>query len=204
MDDIDKALADIGHIRGQLAVSKNFLGFTPHIIGATGLLAIALALVQVRESAHGTDALVLLWKWVLLAVFVSLLIVIDTIVRARLAHKMIANRMLLTVLKHFAPVGMIGGVFGVFVLMLAPNSAWLLPGLWQMLVAVGLYASLHCLPKAMIWAVAFYGLAGLGALFLNASGSVSPWSMGLPFGFGQMIVGAILYSDTAGGSHGSK
>jgi hypothetical protein len=62
-----------------------------------------------------------------------------------------------------------------------------------MLVAIGAFAALPNLPPRMIWAAVFYFAAGGISLMVSHAGSLSPWTMGLPFGVGQLLVAGILY-----------
>lgn len=193
MQEIDKALSDIGHIRQQLAVNSRFLGFTPPIIALTGLLAIGLAVIQSFRPDLAKDISSYFALWILLAVICGLLTATDAVIRARIAHRDMADMMLVTTLRQFIPAGLIGAVFGLFVIIRVPDVAWLLPGLWQMLVALGIFSALPNLPPRIVWAVAFYFLAGLASLALSQFQPLSPWIMGAPFGVGQLLAAWILY-----------
>jgi len=76
----------------------------------------------------------------------------------------------------------------------APETLWMLPGFWQVLVSLGVFASARSLPGAVILAGVWYFVAGFVTLLLAAeSHALSPWSMGLPFGIGQFLLAAILH-----------
>ena len=76
----------------------------------------------------------------------------------------------------------------------APEALWMLPGLWQILVSLGIFASVRSLPRSIALAGAWYFVAGLGVLMLASDGHVlSPWTMGLPFAVGQLLMAAILH-----------
>jgi hypothetical protein len=204
MNDIERALSDIDHIRSQLAASKRFEGFTPPIIALTGVLAILMA-VYFSADLNTTFSITYYFVlWILVAIISGLLIATDAILRARKAHQQLADRMLLTALRQFAPAGLVGAAFGLFVLFQAQDSAWLLPGLWQMLVALGIYAALPNLPPRMIWPAAFYFVAGVISLMVSQAGSLSPWAMGLPFGLGQLFVAGILFDARRNDQNGQK
>jgi len=60
----------------------------------------------------------------------------------------------------------------------------MLPGLWQVLVGLGLFASVRVLPRPVPLAGAWYLLAGLTVLALaSETRHLSPWLMGLPLEF---------------------
>ena len=70
----------------------------------------------------------------------------------------------------------------------------MLPGLWQLLVSLGVFASARSLPRTVALAGAWYFVAGFATLLLASSThALSPWTMGLPFAVGQLFMAAILY-----------
>jgi hypothetical protein len=75
----------------------------------------------------------------------------------------------------------------------APQAVWMLPGLWEILFSLGVFASCRFLPREMVVAGIWYLAAGLACLIV-ASGarSLSPWTMGIPFGVGQLLVAFVL------------
>ena len=193
MSEIDKALSDIEYIRLQLAANERFQGFTPPIIALTGVLALTLAALQTMRGDVFWQIVPYFTQWILLAVICTFLVVTDVIIRARIAHRDMADIMIITAFRQFVPAALMGVVFGLFVLFNAPESAWLLPGVWQMLVALGGYSALPNLPKRMFWAVIFYALMGLLSLILADPTSFSPWLMGVAFGVGQLLGAWVLY-----------
>ena len=73
----------------------------------------------------------------------------------------------------------------------------MLPGLWQILTSLGVFASVRSLPRTVALAGAFYFLAGFAVLLLGSvSHALSPWTMGLPFAVGQALMAGILYFAT--------
>ncbi len=91
--------------------------------------------------------------------------------------------------------GLFGGlVIAVVIVRFSPESAWLLPGLWQLFFAQGIFASCRVLPRPVYAVAAFYLLAGAANFFLFRDGdALSPWAMALPFGIGQLLTASILY-----------
>jgi hypothetical protein len=71
---------------------------------------------------------------------------------------------------------------------------WLLPGLWQIFFALGIFASARLLPRPLIGAAVFYLMTGLLCVICaRGEHALSPWAMGLPFGIGQLGIAALLY-----------
>ena len=71
----------------------------------------------------------------------------------------------------------------------------MLPGLWQILFSLGIFASCRLLPRATFGVAVFYLASGLTCLALaRGDAAFSPWAMGFPFGVGQLLAAAVLYS----------
>ncbi|MBN8845497.1 MAG: hypothetical protein J0H88_19840 [Sphingomonadales bacterium] len=188
MNDIDSALSDIQRIRDRLADGTRFEGFAPGIVALTGVFAFALSAWQV----HGRSASLL--AWIILALVCALMIGTEAIVRARAVHRAMADRLINSTLQRFLPVGLAGAIVGFVILLQFPEQVRLLPGLWQLLMAVGICAALGNLPAAMRWPAAFYFVAGTISLAVSGDALIdTAWLMGLPFGIGQFLVAATLY-----------
>ena len=203
MTDIDAALSDINRIRDQLAARTRFQGFTPAVVAFTGCMALALAALQTVRSDLAENLTLFFVAWILLALICAGLIATDAIARARRLHRAMADTMLNTTLRHFLPVCAAGGVVAFILLTRAPQAAWALPGLWQILVSIGVFAALANLPRRTVIVAGWYFLCGAVSLTL-ASGSefVSPWMMGLPFGLGQLLAAFVFHDASKRGAHG--
>ena len=76
----------------------------------------------------------------------------------------------------------------------APEGLWMLPGLWQILYSLGVFASCRLLPRATFGVALFYLITGLLTVTLaRGDAAFSPWAMGLPFGAGQLFAAGVLY-----------
>jgi hypothetical protein len=83
----------------------------------------------------------------------------------------------------------------------APAAVWMLPGLWQILLSLGVFAACRNLPGALRAAGFWYLGAGLACLAFGSGGNaLSPWVMGAPFAFGEMLAACLLV--LAGGRDG--
>src|SRR5690349_15605168 len=142
MTDVDTALQHVARIRDQLAASTRFQGFAPAIVAATGGLALALAVYQATTTGPTADLRLVLMQWIVLAVICTALIGTEAVIRARRYHRAMAQAMVNTALRQFLPSGLAGAITGVVVLARAAEQAWALPGIWQLLVGVGICASL--------------------------------------------------------------
>lgn len=188
MNDVESALHDIARIRDQLAASTRFQGFAPPIVALTGGMAAMLAGWQ---TARGESALLV---WILLAAVSVLMIGTEAIVRARRVHRSMADRLINTTLQRFLPTALAGAILGAVVLLRAPDLARFLPGLWQLQIAVGIFAVQGNLPRAIVWSAGFYFASGTAALLLAGDPAVpAPWLMGVPFALGQVLTAIILH-----------
>jgi hypothetical protein len=194
MRDLERALTDISAIREQLAQSTEFRGYAPPTLAATGLFAILVAAAQARwlpESATHMRLFVAVWAGT--AVVSVVLIAIETVNHSRRAHGNLATAMLQSAVQQLLPAVVAGGLVTVALLELAPQDLWLLPGLWHIFFALGVFPSCCFLPRPTFIVGVWYLACGLACLALAApTHSNSPWAMGIPYGVGHLLVAAII------------
>lgn len=195
MQDLNKALADIADIRLQLAAGTMFRGFGPAVIAATGGIALALTLIQVAwPSRLVAEPTTFITTWIVVASICAAIIGIEMYARTRRHHSGLADAMLFNAVENFLPMGFAGAALAIVVLNYAPDTTWMLPGLWQLLVSLGLFAAVRFLPRAIAVAAAWYFISGIAVLILaSQERSLSPWLMGIPFTVGQLLLAAILH-----------
>jgi len=195
MRDLDKALADIIAIRSQLAAGTAFAGYGPAAVFATAGVALVTAVLQyflLDDPTHKPLAFFL--GWALAALSSSAMILIEMVARSRRHHSGLADAMIHQAVEQFLPSAVAGGLLAVMLWKFAPETLWLLPGLWQVLVSLGVFASVRSLPRTVALAGAWYFVAGFAVLLLaSQSHALSPWTMGLPFVIGQSLTATILY-----------
>jgi len=195
MRDLDKALADIIAIRSQLAAGTAFAGYGPAAVFATAGVALVTAVLQyflLDDPTHKPLAFFL--GWALAALSSSAMILIEMVARSRRHHSGLADAMIHQAVEQFLPSAVAGGLLAVMLWKFAPETLWLLPGLWQVLVSLGVFASVRSLPRTVALAGAWYFVAGFAVLLLaSQSHALSPWTMGLPFVIGQSLMATILY-----------
>jgi hypothetical protein len=194
MTDLHKALSDISAIRGQIARGAEFRGYGPATVSATGVLAALAAAVQgywLKDPASEITGYFSIW--VATAALSLSIISVETITRARRLHCGFARQMVHAAAEQFLPAIVAGLLLTVVLLRYAPQSLWLLPGLWQIVFSLGVFASCRFLPRPMFTVGVWYLAAGLMCLALgNGPWAFSPWAMGVPFGVGQLLVAAVL------------
>jgi len=196
MTDLERALADITAIRSQVARGTQFRGYGPATIAATGVLTIVAALVQAAWIPE-PDGKVLryLALWVGVATLSVGLIVVEMLARTRRIHSGYADEMLYTAVEQFMPAAVAGAVMTVVLWRTAPQTLWMIPGLWQVIFSLGIFASCRSLPPAMFWAGVWYLVAGLVTLAATSDAfAFSPYAMAIPFGVGQFYIAFVLFS----------
>jgi hypothetical protein len=99
--------------------------------------------------------------------------------------------------EQFLPSVAAGLLITIVLLRYVPLAAWMLPGLWQVIFSLGIFSSCRFLPRPMIAAGAWYLLTGLSCLAIGGSRALSPWTMGISYGAGQLMVAAILLRSTS-------
>ena len=195
MRDLDKALADIVAIRSQIAAGTAFRGYGPATMAATGALALITALLQYWFIADPTaDPVGFFIGWGAAATLSGLIIWVEMRARSRRHHSGLADAMIHQALEQFLPAGVAGVLLAVVMWKFASETLWLLPGFWQILVSLGIFASVRSLPRSVAFAGAWYFVSGFVVVVLaSQTHTLSPWTMGLPFVIGQSVMAAILY-----------
>lgn len=195
MRDLDKALADILAIRSQIAAGTAFRGYGPATVAATAGVALITSVLQFLWLANPTGSpLTFLAGWTVAAVVSGVLIFIEMRARSRRHHSGLADAMIQQAVEQFLPAGVAGLLLAVMLWKFAPEALWMLPGFWQVLVSLGVFASVRSLPRSIALGGVWYFVAGF-AVLLHASQThaLSPWTMGLPFVGGQLLMAALLY-----------
>jgi hypothetical protein len=195
MRDLDKALADISTIRSQIAAGTAFRGYGPAVIAATAGLALITAVFQFLWLDDPTGhPLIFFSGWAATAFVSGGMIRIEMQARSRRLHSGLSDAMIHQAVEQFLPAGVAGALLAVMLWKFAPETLWMLPGLWQVLVSLGVFASVRSLPRTVVFAGAWYFVAGFAILMLASdSHALSPWTMGLPFVIGQLLMAAVLH-----------
>jgi len=132
--------------------------------------------------------------WISTAAVVVALTSIETFARARRLHSGFAREMVQSAVEQFLPAGVVGCLLTVVLMRVAPEQCWMLPGLWELIFSLGVFASCRFLPRQMFGVGVWYLAAGLYCLAVGGAERVlSPWAMGIPFGIGQLLVAAVLH-----------
>ena len=192
MTDLNRALTDIRSIRRQVAKTTEFRGYGPLTLSATAVLALIAGMVQsywLREPEAHPVAYVALWMAT--GVLSAALILLQMLTRANRLHSGMADEMIRMAVAQFMPAAVTGVVLPLVLLHSAHTVFWMLPGLWQVVFSLGVFASCRCLPGPMIMAGAWFLLTGLTCLALGDARALSAATMAGAFGIGMAMVATI-------------
>ena len=193
--ELHEALCQIDEIRTRIAATEQFRGYRAIPIALSGGIAIVAALIQPLVVVQPMDQRsAYLIYWIAVAIVAGLVSMSGLAqCRERSTHPL-SRELTILALSQFAPCLIAGGLVTLVVYRNAPELSGGLPGLWQILFSLGIFASCRLLPRAILWVGLFYLLCGSVSLsFATGSVAGNPWLMGVPFGLGQFGVAAILY-----------
>jgi len=204
MNNLERILGDIHIIRRQVAQTTEFRGYGPATLASTGALAIAAAAAQmlwIPDPANHVVAYLALWG--MTAVLSAALIGMEMYARTRRIHTGLADEMLRMAVEQFLPAVGVGAVMTLVVARFVPGSVWMLPGLWQLIYALGVFSSCRFLPRLMLAAGVWFTLTGLTSISLADERALSPWMMGIAYGAGQVLIAGILLATGREGDDGA-
>jgi hypothetical protein len=187
-----------------MARGTEFRGYGPATLAATGGLALLAAAGQALWLPHPANYVGLyIALWGTTAAVSVTFIGLDMILRSWRIHSGLAQEMIWSAVEQFLPAGVAGGLITAVLLEYSPESLWMLPGLWQIVFSLGVFACCRFLPRAIFAVGIWYLVAGLACLvFAQGDHAFSPWAMGVPYGVGQLLVAAILQRYAAGEADG--
>jgi hypothetical protein len=102
--------------------------------------------------------------------------------------------------EQFLPAVGAGLLITITLVRFVPAVFWMIPGLWQVIFSLGIFSSCRFLPRPMVAAGAWYMLTGLVCIALGDNRALAPWTMGLAYGAGQLLVAGILLVSTPEGT----
>lgn len=193
--ELREALAQVAEIRQQMARAAVFRGYRAATTAFSGMVGLAAAGLQGWVTPRPMEQLGgYLTLWIGAAAVSVLAYAVEMTIRYRRVSSRLQREVTLLVVEQFVPSLIAGGMVTAVVVRFAPAAAWMLPGLWAMIFSLGVFASRRFLPGAIFWLGAYYMLAGMGCLALGqGEAALSPWTMGVTFGVGQLLSAGILF-----------
>jgi hypothetical protein len=201
--ELREALSQIAEIRSRVAATERFDGYRAAPVALTGLLAVVVALLQPRLIPDPqADVTAYLTLWLGTAVVGGIVAGSGIWLRYSRSTNRLAKQLTWLAVGQFAPCLIAGAVVTLMIVRHAPTHAVLLPGLWQVLFSLGVFASFRLMPRAIAVVGVVYLTAGaVNLAFASGPAAMSPWVMGLPFGLGQLLTAAVLYWNLERESH---
>ncbi len=191
--ELREALTQITEIRHQLARTEVFRGYRAMPVAFSGVVALLAALVQIVTIADPVAQIVpYLMIWTGAAIVSGFAAGLEMMIRARNSASPLTRELTWLALEQFCPSLVAGALLTVVVVRAAPDGIWMVPGVWQILFSLGIFASCRLLPKPVFWVAVFYLGSGL-AVLAQGEAALRPWSMGLPFSIGQFLAALVLY-----------
>ncbi|MBO0697806.1 MAG: hypothetical protein J2P46_05395 [Zavarzinella sp.] len=193
--ELREALDSIATIRRRMAETEVFRGYRALPVAVSAILAVLAGLVQpavVPRPEQDVPGYVGLWSVVALVSMGAAALAM--FLRDRVAGTSLTRPVTWLAIGQFVPCLVAAAVVTVVIVRTAPESAWLLPGLWQVFFSQGIFASCRLLPRPAFAVGVFYLVAGTATLVLGRGDeALAPWAMAVPFGVGQTLAAAVLY-----------
>jgi hypothetical protein len=199
--ELREAMAQIAEIRQQMARGQLFRGYRAATTAFSGVAAIVTAAAQsalLREP--GREPIAFVQLWVLAAVASVVVVAMEMVIRVRRSASGVQKQLTMLAVEQFVPSIVAGGLLTYAVCAYAPLQTWMLPGLWMVVFALGMFASSRLLPRTVFGVAGFYLVAGVMTFVLSAPEgdrlpglAYSPLLMGGVFGVGQLATAGILY-----------
>jgi len=189
------ALVQIAEIRESMARGEVFRGYRAVTTGFSGVVAVVAGLVQPMVVGDvSSNAVGFVVFWVAAAAICLMAVGVEMVVRTRRSHSDVQRSLTMMAVEGFVPSVVAGGlmayVFGAFI----SGSVWMLPGVWMVLFAMGVFASGRLLPREVFGVAGYYLLCGVAALVMGARGVVGPGvMMAVVFGVGQFCAAGVLW-----------
>jgi len=190
MSELHDALSQIREIRSRIESSQTFRGYRALPTAVSGLFAAGTAVAQ--HFLVGPGALrSYVWLWVACALASMGLAGIAMAVHCLQSESPLTRARSLSAIGRIGAPLVVGALITWILVRTAPAAGWVLPGLWQLLFGLGLFASAGLLPRAILGVAAFYVATGAFVLSLGPR-ALAPSCMGIPFGVGQLAAAMIL------------
>jgi len=193
--ELDKALRQIEEIRLQMARAGLFRGYRSVTVGLTGVVGIAAAALQAPLAPDPAEQVgTYLALWMGSASLCMALVGVELAARCWRRRSVLTQQMTWTAIEQLLPALVAGVLLTLVLVRSAPQSVWMLPGLWQIVFGLGIFASCRFMPRPLCLVGMYYLASGAGSLsFAQGDAAFTPWAMAIGFGGGQLLAAALLY-----------
>jgi hypothetical protein len=194
--DVPQALDRIEEIHAQIAKGEVFRGYRPLPVALAGAIGLLAGWLQPRVVPADDDGTLFLAWWLTVAVLnaaVNAAVIAAGYARCRDAF---ARRHTRQVVGQILPALAAGGVVSLALFVADHGLVRVLPGLWALFFALGLFASRPYLARATGWVALFFLLSG-GALLAFPVAGLERLGLahGAVFGTGLLAAALVLHLD---------
>jgi len=191
--DVSQALEQLNEIRHHLGRSEIYRGYRSKTLSLMGVVGLAGAGV-LEFGWYRATPIERVGFWVAVAT-VNLAIasweILGDYGDLRTDHQ---RRITKRTVGQFLPT-LCAGMLLTMVFVAKDTSLELLPGIWSVMFALGIFASRPYLPRGVGWVGAFYLMAGALLLGFCESALTQPWYVGGVFGLGQFMLAYVMYQN---------
>ena len=194
--EVERAMADLAEVRDRLATIQRFPGYSGPAAVCSGAFAIIAGFIQHEaapwpSSASQYATYVAVW---LICLGASLTINYGAIAWWFLSANRHGREQSKTVGVTILPSLIMGAVLSVA--LIDHGIIWMLPGVWCISYAVGLFASRAMVPPGVMSIAALFAVMGALLLLTNQPTiALSWWIMPLAFGVGQAAIGISIWQE---------
>ena len=191
---LDEALEQLDAITAVTDRTSTFDGLRSFPTTVTAVLAMLGAGIQSQFMTTFERPLTgYLLLWVGVAVISLCVVLSGMMIRYYRDPTARARRMTLDVLARLSPAIVVGGALTAIIYLSSPEVAWMLPGLWAVLLGLGIFAASSLLPRQLQQVGIWYIACGLAVLIMaHGEHSLSPFAMAVPFGCGQSLAAWLM------------
>ena len=186
------ALLQISEMRRHLAETEKFRGYRALPVACGAAAAVVGAALQswlVVDPANNLPAY--LMCWVTVAAVSAVIPAIDVYI-THSKYDELRTILAQLAFDQFCPCVIAGAMVTGVIAWRAPQSAWMLPGLWSVLFSLGMFASYRLMARSIALVATWYLLFGCVLLYRGSSAALEPWTMGISFGVGQALCAIVL------------
>lgn len=196
MSRLTDALTNLADIHAHLSRGEVYRGLQAKPVFVSGVLGLVAAYVQ-PQFYPVMDAVQFTCYWLFIACACALIGVSGALTTYLLEDDSLTRRRARIVVGQFLPCIAAGTFTAVAMLPYLDRCVGLLPGLWSLCYALGLFSARPYLPHAIGWVGFYFLVAGTLLLNLLPMGEVpSPWTLAGVFSVGQFGLAYVLHRNS--------
>lgn len=196
MTRLTDALSCLADIHAHLAKGEVYRGLESRPVLWSGLLGLSAAIAQPILFPI-VDARLFVYYWLVVAGAAALIGISGAVLSYYLDDDSIARRRARIVAGQFTPCVAAGVFIPLAMLSILDQTVGLLPGLWAVLYAMGLFAARPYLPHHIGWVALYFLVAGTLLIQILPRDAVpSPWYIAGVFSVGQGALAYVLHRNT--------